>query len=667
MRPKITFLFGLFLLLSPARTSQVFIPGNFIANAGQWDAQARYRGQAGGALLWLAEDAVWLGYPGGNVRLDFGAPLHWQAAQPTGTRYNHYAAGLVREGLPVWGRVYAALAPGVMLSASGAGLWVSGDAAIEVTLSGAQAIAGDGAPPRVRFASGGEYVLPLGGARPLRLNGVPLGGVSSIPAPAAAGNQLIWGTYLGGISWDEAEGLALDAGGNVLIAGQTLSQFFPTSGAPRHNVESFVARFSPDGTTLDYVSVFIGDVEDWGGSLVADAAGSAYTLGRTDSTAGLPVTPGAYDETPNGNFDVFVIKLDTAGELVYGTLLGGGEDEFADGIAVDPGGSVWVAGSTYSDGSAAAAFPLTANAYDNTHNGSRDAFLARLDASGSALLYSTFIGGSGNDHGEALVLRGAAAVITGWTTSPNFAVPAGGYDTALNGSFDAFVFALTPGAGALDFWTYLGGNDGTSITGERGLAIALDGQGSPVIAGSTAAADFPVTPGAFDTTFGGGTCSGFPCADGFAAKISAGGSSLLWATFAGGSGDDELDALALLSGWDVLLGGFTASPDFPLSPNAYHASLSGLSDGVILKLTSSGSALLYGTYLGGDTDDDLNALALDPAGWVYAAGWSNSSDFPTTPAAYDPLPNADKDAVVAVLQLPAWQLFFDIFLPVVIK
>ncbi len=638
-----------------------FAPGYFVENAGQFDARARFRGEAGGAAVWLADDAVWLMIGGNAVRLGFGTRLVWEPVNPLGTRFNFYGAEGWFEGVPAWGAVRAALAEGVSLTVSGDGLWVSGDSrgrAVNVTLSGAQIISGEGGPLRVSLPGAGERALPLGGAVPVLVNGQPVGD-GAFPKNEAAGAQLVWGTYIGGVAWDEAEGLAVDAAGRVYVAGETLSLFFPTAAgeAALHAVESFVGRLSADGSTLEYISVFTADVEDWGGALAIDTTGNAYAVGRTDSS-NFPVTAGAYDETPNGNFDVFAMKLDGDGQLVYATLLGGGEDDFAGGLAVDGGGSAWLAGGTYSDGLSSAIFPTTANAYDATPNGGRDAFVARLSANGSALLYSTFAGGSGNDHVEALALRGGAAVAAGWTTSADFAVPAGGYDTVKTGPFDAFTFALTPSAATLDFWTYLGGDDTASVTGERALALALDVGGNLIIAGSTGAADFPATVGAFDLSFGGGS-------DGFVAKISANGASLLWATYLGDAADDEVAALQLTSTGDVILGGFTGSVNFPVSPDAFDAALGGLTDGFLARLTGSGVLLPYATFLGGGDDDRINAVWSTPAGRVYAAGWSDSPDFPTTPGTYDPNWNADKDAVIAVLLPPLPVLPLRIYLPVV--
>ena len=250
--------------------------------------------------------------------------------------------------------------------------------------------------------------------------------------------------------------------------------------------------------------------------------------------------------------------------------------------------------------------------------------------------------------------------MAGWTTSADFDTPAGGYDTVKDGTFDAFVAALVPGSGALDFWTYLGGTDGTSISGERALALALSPGGDIFLAGSTVAADFPATPGAFDTTFGGGTCSGLDCSDGFAAMLSSGGDSLLWASFLGGAGDDSAEALELDPQGNPVLAGRTQSPAFPTTPDAFDGVYDGTSDAFVMRLAAAGDTALYSTFLGGSLDELANDLAISPQGWIYVTGWSDSPDFPTTPGSYDPNLNAAQDVFVTALVPPNW-----IYLPII--
>jgi hypothetical protein len=281
---------------------------------------------------------------------------------------------------------------------------------------------------------------------------------------------------------------------------------------------------------------------------------------------------------------------------------------------------------------------------------------------GSDLLYSTLAGGSGNDHVEAIRLHGETAVMAGWTTSPDFDTPAGGYDTGLNGLFDALALSLTPGDSALGFWTYLGGTaDG--ITGDRALGLDVDAAGRVYLVGSTYAEDFPVTAGAFDMSFD-ASCL---CAEGFAAALSADGADLLWATFLGGDGEDSADAVHLDAAGDLILAGATGSTNFPVSPDAFDGSLGGDSDAFVARLSASGAALPYATYLGGEMDEAGNGVWVTFPGRIAVTGWSTSPDFPTTPGSYDPAHNFDKDVFVTVMVLPGADALAEVFLPIVVR
>ncbi len=668
-------------------------PAYLVANAGQFDPAVRFQGRIGNGAVWLTGDAVWLLVPEPGeqparwaaLRLDFGGPLDWQPLSDTGVRFNLYAGSdpaAWLAGLPLWSAARARLENGAWIEIRGDGLALSADLSpADVRLDGAPRVPGE--PLTVRLPWGDQPLPLFWPERDHRDQTRRAGGTAAGPT----GAQLIWSTHIGGIFADEGEAVAIGPGGGVYISGQTQSPFFPTTpgiATPSHAVESFVARLDPTGSQLEYVTVFIGDVEDWGPELGFDPAGNAYLAGRTDSTD-FPTTPGAYDRTPNGGFDAYLVRLDPAGQIGFSTLLGGADDEFTSGLVVDGTGAATLTGATFSAGSPPPAFPTSADAYEGVHNGGRDVFVARFSPDGSDLQYSTFVGGSGNEQGEAIAAAGGRVVVAGWTTSADFDTPAGGYDTVKSGSFDAFVFSLTPGSSSLDFWTYLGGTDGPSVTGERALALLLASDGGPVVAGSTVAADFPATSGAFDEQIGGGTCQGFPCSDGFVARLSADGSDLLWATFLGGepggSGlcdaanqdygdcDDEVRAMAWAPLGEIAFAGWTASDNFPVSPDAFDGMLDGATDGMVGRLSPDGAVLEYATFLGGSDvnadgmgDDRLNGIWADPFGRLAVTGWSNALDFPTTPGSYDPDPNGDLDAVVVMLQP---ELLFTIFAPLI--
>jgi hypothetical protein len=217
--------------------------------------------------------------------------------------------------------------------------------------------------------------------------------------------------------------------------------------------------------------------------------GRAYVTGVTRS-AKYPTTPGAFDTTFNGDFDAFVTKLNASGSaLAYSTFLGGTSVDQGFGIAVDGEGRAYVTGITFSID-----YPTTPGAFDTTFNGNEDTFVTKLNASGSALRYSTSLGGEGIDDGLGIAVRGDNAFVTGRTSSADYPTTPGAFDTTPNGDIDAFVTKLNASGSALRYSTFLGGS---SI--DDGLGIAVRGDNA-FVTGSTLSVDYPTTPGAFDTT-----------------------------------------------------------------------------------------------------------------------------------------------------------------------
>jgi hypothetical protein len=241
--------------------------------------------------------------------------------------------------------------------------------------------------------------------------------------------------------------------------------------------------------------------------------------------------------------------------------------------------------------------------------------------------YSTYLGGKGNDYGEAIAVDAAgSAYVAGSTTSSNFPTTPGAFDPSYNGGFlygDAFVSKLSPAGGGLVYSTYLGGSDL-----DQAFGIALDGAGEAYVTGRTESADFPVTPGAFQTAYGG-------YQDAFVAELNATGSGLVYGTYLGGSHYDEAYAIARDTAGNVYVVGDT-SGNFPTTRGAFNTTLNG--DGgediFVTKLNAGGSALGYSTYLGGNNFDYGEAIAVDGAGSAYVTGDTRSTDFPTTPGAF---------------------------------
>ena len=350
--------------------------------------------------------------------------------------------------------------------------------------------------------------------------------------------------------------------------------------------------------------------------------------------------------------------------LVYSTFLGGGGGGAAAvGIAVDRAGSAYVTGLTLLN------VPTTAGAFDRSHNGGNvyggDVFVTKLNPAGSALVYSTYLGGSGDDGGGVDGVGGIAvdangsAFITGETDSKDFPTTAGAFDRSFNGPRgDSFVAKLNRAGSRLVYSTFLGGRGR-----EYGSGIALDRIGRAVVVGTTGSRrHFPTTVGAFDRTYNGRH-------DAFVTKLNLAGSALAYSTYLGGSSGDSGNAIARDGVGDTYVTGSTLSADFPKTAGAFDRSYSegGGIDAFVTKLSASGSALVYSTYLGGSGVDQGSGIAVQTQGGAYVAGSTQSRNFPTTAAAFDKSFNGGSwgpfgDAFVTKLSASGSALVYSTFL-----
>ncbi|MCX6563285.1 MAG: SBBP repeat-containing protein [Candidatus Aminicenantes bacterium] len=394
-------------------------------------------------------------------------------------------------------------------------------------------------------------------------------------------------------------------------------------------------------------STFLGDVAaDTGLSIAIDKNGNAFITGATYST-NFPTTSGAYDTSFNGQHDAFVTKLNPTGTaLVYSTFFGGSSYDQGNSIAVDGDGNVFVAGYTYSSD-----FPTTAGAYDSTHNGGYDAFVAKINSQGSNLLYSTVLGGSGNDVANAVAIDLlGGAYVTGYTGSANFPTTSGAFDTSLNGDYDGFVAKLNSTGTGLGFSTFLGGTWEDSSN-----AIAVSKNGNIFVTGYSQSTDFPTTTGAYQTTNKG-------YYDVFVSCLNSTGTGLLYSTYIGGAGEDRGKGIAVDASENVYITGNTGSTAYPTTTNAYDTTISGSYDAFITKLNSSGSALVYSTYLGGTNTEYATGIVIDSSGNAYIAGYTNSTNFPTVTGAFDTTHNGDYDAFLTRLDATGSSLVYSTYL-----
>ncbi len=330
--------------------------------------------------------------------------------------------------------------------------------------------------------------------------------------------------------------------------------------------------------------------------------------------------------------------------LSYATYLGGSMD-MAYGIAVDAGGSAYITGWTFSPN-----FPTTAGVVDTTFGWGTDVFVAKLNPTGTALVYSTFLGGGNDDNGFAIAVDPAGnAYVAGATQSADFPTTVGGYDPTFNGGqINAFVAKLNAGGSALVYSTFLG-------TTSVGSGIALGTDLSAYVTGYTYSPDFPTTPGAFDRTHHGN-------ADVFVARLNSAGSDLLYSTLLGGTQNEMSFGIALDGSGNVFVTGYTYSANFPTTPGAFDTTYNGYADAFVTRLNASGSGLIYSTFLGGNSDDFGNAVAVDAAGNAYVAGHTSSTDFPTTPDAFNATQGGSLVVYVARLNAAGSGLAYSTFL-----
>jgi hypothetical protein len=447
--------------------------------------------------------------------------------------------------------------------------------------------------------------------------------------PLVIDSILLYSTFLGGGTADYGYGIVVDAHGNAYVTGNTTSADFPTSAgafqtmhAGNMNGDVFVTKVDPAGSAVIFSTYLGGGDYEYGAGIAVDAKGSAYVTGYTRSSD-FPTTAGAFQTAfagPSGGGDAFVTKIDPTGTaLAYSTYLGGSGDDVGEdpissrnGIAVDADGNAYVTGDTRS-----ADFPTTAGAFRRAFSGGfRDAFVTKLDASGSAPIYSTFLGAL---TGRAVAVDAArSAYVTG--------------ETCVQGC-DAHVTKLDPTGSAVVYSVALGGS-----RSDEGRGIAVDADGKAYVTGATRSADFPTTPSAFQRLYGGGADPhGDPYPDAFVAKLDPSGSVLVYSTFLGGSGPDLGRGIAVDADGNAYVTGSTGSMNFPTTPEASQPTWGGGPyDAFVAKLGATGVAL-SSTYLGGSSADYGEAIAADRNGDAYATGWTTSDDFPTTAGTFQPV------------------------------
>ncbi len=385
--------------------------------------------------------------------------------------------------------------------------------------------------------------------------------------------SLIYSTFIGGSHYELPQSIGADPDGNIWICGETGSSNFPTTSDAYNStlsglIDMFILKLSSSNGSILYSSYIGGTGAESAMSMSFDSEQNLWTTGITDSDD-FPMTPSSLYPVFNGTLDAVVFQLSKNGTtLLYSTYLGGTDDDRGYGLLVDSSDDVWVAGTT--DGFD---FPTTSDAYKNTTYGGTDIILLKLASDGSELLYSSYFGGSDTDNVMSIALDSSGNIWgTGSTSSTVFPTTPGAYDSSYAGSYDCVVFQFASN-GSLLYSTYLGGSDQ-----DHGRSISVDRNNAVWVSGDTSSATFPITPDAFNETYGG-------YRDIFLLSLAPNGTTLYYSTFLGGSDFDVRPSLAMTPDGRAWMAGQTRSDDFPTTENAFNRSLSGSDDVFVASFT----------------------------------------------------------------------------------
>jgi hypothetical protein len=475
---------------------------------------------------------------------------------------------------------------------------------------------------------------------------------------------LSYSTLLGGNSSELADSIAVDAAGNAYVVGATFSPNFPIANAFQSTGRTFstnpiqdvfVTKINAAGSALVFSTYLGGIGDDLGHGIAVDPSGNVYLTGETGS-GDFPVA-NAVMPTSGAGRKAFVTKMNATGStLIYSTYLGGNGAvvNIGSAIAVDSSGNAYVTGRTNATNfpTANALQPTLASPAENCGffgcSFTSDAFVTKFDAAGS-FVFSTFLGGRSEEGGSGITVDSSGNVyVTGVTSSTNFPTTPGSFQTTNPGNY-AFVTKLNAAGNGLVYSTYFG-----SVV--QASAIAVDASGNAYVIGTTVSSAFPTTAGAFDRQCGtDGTCNRVPNGptfDAFIFKLNAAGSDLLYSTYLGGSGPEYGLGVAVDASGNAFVAGSTSSSDFPVANSlqafgggdcGFNGQSNPCTDAFVTKLNTTGSALVYSTFLGGSGNDlagnlsnfSGNPIAVDNSGNAYVTG-SARLNFPTTASAFQP-------------------------------
>ncbi|HVG01048.1 MAG TPA: SBBP repeat-containing protein [Chloroflexia bacterium] len=474
------------------------------------------------------------------------------------------------------------------------------------------------------------------------------------PTPARDDRPtLVYSTYYGSTDGEErhstsGDALAIDASGHAYITGMTSSEHLPLkdpydSSHSGSLWDGFIAKLDPTGSALVYGTYFGGGSETIAEGIAVDAQGNIYLTGS--AYEGFQPRNSPIQAGVRGDADAFVAKFSPDGaDLVYAALLGGSDYDSGQRVAVDAEGYAYITGVTRS-----ADFPTVAPlqaGFGGPGKGDGDAFVAKIAPDGSRVVYATYLGGGGADAGSGIAVDGAgAAYVTGFTASGDFPT-FGALQPRSSGPGDTFVAKITPDGSSFDYSTYLSG-------GSSGAAITVDAAGNAYVVGTTSSHEFPLVNPVQSVFNRGAQADPDDLRDAFVAQIAPDGSRLVFATYLGGSSEDRGLGIGRDAAGNLYVGGQTSSFDFPLVrplQDHYGGDNGGVvTDSFIAKLAPGGGGVLYSTYFGGVSWENLEDLAVDPAGNVYFAGevLAPSPDFPLAGTPFQTTNRGIRNAFVA--------------------
>jgi hypothetical protein len=628
------------------------LPIRFEANAGQWDPRVRFATRRADATLFIRDDGMTFGRSDGGlvtIKLVGARPVVAHGERELATKSNFFLGNdpaAWRTDVRNYGQVRASgWVRGVDV------VWHGGERGLEYDLEVAAGVDAreielevDGAEGLETTSDGSLHAKTKAGAIVQRPPRVVEGGHElharyvrtgetrvrfaidgyDPTLPLLIDPPLAYSSYLGGSGSDKATAIAVDASGNAYVTGTTDSPNFPTKNPlqPKNAGgygDVFVTKLNATGSALVYSTYLGGSAGEVPGAIAVDASGNVFLTGNTLSTDFPTQGPiQATHASDNGLADAFVTKIDAAGStLVYSTYLGGKDADYGRGIAVDASGNAYVVGNAWSTD-----FPTHAAMQATFGGGTDDAFVAKLTPSGAAFVYCTYLGGSQVDYaaGVAVDSSGNAYVTGGTQSATDFPTKS---SIQSGHTYNAFVTKLSADGSALVYSTFLGG---TAFN--TGNGIALDASGDAYVTGYTASTDFPTTSGALQTTYGGGNF------DAFVSELDAAGSALVYSTFLGASDEDQANGIAVDASGNAYIVGTTGSSntptqdDFPTKDAPQATFGIGYYDAFVSAVAAGGSSLLYSTYLGGNQWDDGLAVAVDGSGNAYVTGDTFSLNFP---------------------------------------